>query len=260
MIRNEDVDPPSTAPPEERQERHQDDNNQAQETALPNAVIGEGIVQADLVHPVTNVEVWLVEPCWCRKTTKCERWVLVVVPFSLIAAVVVLSIFLSKRPKPPGPTLSQEDLRDLLGFVSSDGGDALQTDSTPQNMAFTWLVVNNTNLGVYTYEKIIQRYALATLYFSTNGDSWEHNKFWMDNGEECGRWQTGYIETVICTAAGALIDLDLSENYLNGTLPPEIGLLSSLGKFVIDERMTLYFARMPNCVTTFHLVIDLIFS
>ena len=55
-------------------------------------------------------------------------------------------------------------------------------------------------------------------------------------------------------------DLDLIGNSFSGTIPSEIGLLSSLGKFVIEERMTLYFARAPNCVATFHLVIDLMLS
>ena len=59
----------------------------------------------------------------------------------------------------------------------------------------------------------------------------------------------------VCAAS-----LDLVGNTLSGRIPSEIGLLSSLGKFVIEERMTLYFARVPNCVATFHLVIDLMLS
>jgi hypothetical protein len=145
--------------------------------------------------------------------------------------------------------------------VSSDGGTALQTPSTPQNMAFNWLAANNTDLGTYANEKIIQRYALATLYFSTNGESWDTNAFWLDNGEECGKWQDYSDDgTVSCTDAGAVIHLDFTGNNVNGALPPEIGLLSSIRKFVIEERMTLYFARTPNCVAMFHLVIDLMLS
>jgi hypothetical protein len=39
--------------------------------------------------------------------------------------------------------------------VSFDGGEALETSSTPQNMALNWLV-ENTNLDSYSDEKKIQ--------------------------------------------------------------------------------------------------------
>jgi hypothetical protein len=171
---------------------------------------------------------------------------------------VVLGITLTLKPE---PTLSPEALRNVLLPVSSDGGAALNSSSTPQNKAFNWLAVNNTSLRTYTNESIIQRYALATLYFSTNGDTWENKAHWMDDGNECDRWQDTSNDTKItCTDNGTLVELDLSSNGLQGTIPPEIGLLTSLGKFVIEERMTLYSTHMPNCAATFHHVIDFMHS
>jgi hypothetical protein len=203
----------------------QDQINQALQRERQNAVVAEVVPEV-----VSN---------------RSRRWKLAVVFFLVILIVVgvVLGITLPQEPEPdPEPIRSPEDLRDLLGFVSSDGGDALQTNSTPQNMAFTWLVVNNTNLGNYTNETIIQRYALATLYFSTDGgESWKRNARWLDDSSECGSWQDYSDDgTVSCTDTGAVVQLDLRFSNLSGTLPPEMGLLSSLGKFVIDERMTFY--------------------
>jgi hypothetical protein len=146
----------------------------------------------------------------------------------LIVLAVVLSIFLTKPSQ--APTLSPEDLRILLSPVSSDGGEALRTNSTPQNMAFNWLAANNTNLGNYTNETIIQRYALATLYYSTNGDHWLSRYYWVSNEDACRSPWYG----VNCTDTGALVDLNLTANSLSGMIPPEIGLLSDLGKFVVE--------------------------
>jgi hypothetical protein len=154
---------------------------------------------------------------------------------------VALGILLRKEPTPAptnsptsAPSLSPEAfLRDLLSPISSNKGVALLTYSTPQNKAFNWMVTYNTNLGNFSDEQIIQRYALATLYNSANGDNWEMNKFWLDNGEECGRWQTSNDGQVSCTDTGAVSQLDLVFNNLQGTLPPEIGLLTSLGECVL---------------------------
>jgi hypothetical protein len=62
-------------------------------------------------------------------------------------------------------------LSDLLSPISSDKGEALLANSTPQNQAFNWMGINNTRLGTLSNETIVQRYALATLYYSANGDS-----------------------------------------------------------------------------------------
>jgi hypothetical protein len=167
-----------------------------------------------------------------------RRWVILLL--LILTALTVLGVVLgiTLRPDAPVstlaptsmPTLSLGDLSYLLESVSSDNGEALQSPSTPQNMAFKWLA-NDSNLGTYTNETIIQRYALATLYYSTNGDSWVNNASWLDDGDECA--STWF--QVECTD-GAVASLSLSSNNLFGMIPPEIGLLSdSLGKFIVKE-------------------------
>jgi hypothetical protein len=130
-----------------------------------------------------------------------------------------------------------------LSSVSSDGGEALRNSSTPQSMAFNWTVTNNALLRPDSDEQIIQRYALATLFYSTHGDNWTENENWLDDGSECGRWETSSYYSddgdggvpLVCTAANEVSELDLGYNNLQGRLPPEIGLLSKLGEYnVID--------------------------
>jgi hypothetical protein len=148
----------------------------------------------------------------------------------------------------PAPTLSPEAfLSDLLSSISFDDGVALSTPSTPQSMAFYWMVTNNTNLRTLPNEKIVQRYALATLYYSANGDSWNRKDYWLTDNEECGTWQS-----LTCTDNGTVSNLDLRDNNLNGTIPPEIGLLTTLGECTtMEERMTMH-SLFHSPINIFH--------
>ena len=99
----------------------------------------------------------------------------------------------------------------------------LQDSSSPQAQALTWLS-GNTRLAEYTEERLLQRFVLATLYYSTNGDSWTNNLGWLSNDDEC-TWNT--VNPLNCAAQEMRI-IHLSERNLQGTIPWEIGLLTSL--------------------------------
>jgi hypothetical protein len=169
--------------------------------------------------------------------------------FILIVVGVVLAITLRPDSEPstttqapttttqaPTTTPIPKDLSDLITAASYDGGEALATPSTSQYMALEWLA-GNENLANYTDQEKIQRYALATLYYSTKGDtSWASNDFWISNADVCGKWYQ-YNDTTIECIDGAVSSLTLSDNGLQGTIPPEIGMLSdSLGKFTFEKK------------------------
>jgi hypothetical protein len=125
----------------------------------------------------------------------------------------------------PSPQEVIQELESLLIRFSFDNGTALQTPLTPQNNALNWLA-NNTNMDTYSDAKKIQRYALATLFFSTNGASWNDNSTWMSDEDECG-WYNNRAS--LCTR-GSVDSLSLYGNNLVGTIPIELGLLSNLGE------------------------------
>jgi hypothetical protein len=116
-------------------------------------------------------------------------------------------------------------LLDFLKESSFDGGEALNQTSSPQYKAFSWLRENNF-LTEYSENQLLQRYAMATLYYATNGDQWLVNTFWLSNRPEC-TWfgKTGSKRR--CNVRGELMHLELDLDNLNGSLPPELGLLSS---------------------------------
>lgn len=167
---------------------------------------------------------------------------------TVVLVAVVLSVVLTQvlQPKPlpsqvsaptspaasPAPTSILEDLTELLSDVSLDGGAALATRSTPQNSALMWLS-GNVNINSYSYEKKLQRYVLATLYYTTNGDEWKDTTGWLSDEDECTSWYNRVTDGVVglCNNEGGVAFLDLVGNNLSGVIPDEIALLSdSLGK------------------------------
>jgi hypothetical protein len=124
-------------------------------------------------------------------------------------------------PPTPSPQEVIQALESLLIPVSFDNGTALRTASSPQNKALIWLS-NNTDLNSYLNATKIQRYALATLFYSTNGHSWNEKAYWRTNRPEC-EWHA-----VSCDDNDSIDRLDLSDNNLVGTIPNELALMSNL--------------------------------
>jgi hypothetical protein len=137
------------------------------------------------------------------------------------------------------------DLLSYLEFISPDGGAALSDLNSPQFRAATWLA-GNQNLFLMGKRSLIQRYALATLYYSTGGDQWFTNYKWLTDSNECEWYNTKWSEgwesdssgiRTFCSNEddGDLEMIFLQGNNLHGQVPLELSLLSnSLGKHSLD--------------------------
>jgi hypothetical protein len=144
----------------------------------------------------------------------------------------------------PTPATEVDPLLQLLQNVSTDGGVALNTPASAQRRAWEWLGADPNLLQYDTHQRVV-RYALATFYFSTGGHrgnetttdkgttTWIQKDYWLSyEHHECEwytRTRTGLCGTV--NGSHVVLDLDVSYNNLQGTLPPEIGLLSTLRNF-----------------------------
>jgi hypothetical protein len=167
----------------------------------------------------------VVTGCWCSPRVM----KLFAIGASLIIFTVVVGTVLPQVLKPPEMQPSPlPGLIDLLSSVSPDGGAALKSDSTPQYDALNWLA-SNAKLDSYSNNKKIQRYALTTLYYGTNGKAWRVQFDWLNKDED----ECGCNSTTHACSGDDVVMLSLWRNKLIGTIPVEVSLLSSLRKCVI---------------------------
>ena len=101
----------------------------------------------------------------------------------------------------------------------------------PINLAISWFAYDTVQRGVSTQEYSLQRFLLALLYTSLGGNHWHTTDFfhYLREGDECSKW-----ERVGCDDAGNVDSLDFRGTgglSLAGTIPTEIGLLTSLSKY-----------------------------
>lgn len=76
-----------------------------------------------------------------------------------------------------------------------------------------------------------QRYAIAALYYSTNGAGWNNNDGWLSTSHECTwYWDDVFESTNIsaCDGDDRLLSLALYANNVSGSLPAEVELLTEL--------------------------------
>jgi hypothetical protein len=190
---------------QEKVERERERQRAEQEGEIPQAVV---------VEFSTRLKIW-----------SCVAVVLLVTVAVVLGTVLPPQINANSNETTDPPTPSPQEviqaLESLLIPVSFDNGTALRTASSPQNKALIWLS-NNTDLNSYLNATKIQRYALATLFYSTNGHSWNEKAYWRTNRTEC-EWHA-----VSCDDNDSIDRLDLSYNNLVGTIPNELALMSNL--------------------------------
>jgi len=90
-------------------------------------------------------------------------------------------------------------------------------DSAPAR-AMAWLEVSG---AAADEAQLVQRFALATLAYSAESDQWTTQSSWLDpDTSECDWYGT------TCNDSGQVTEIDLRDNNVRGTLPPELALLA----------------------------------
>jgi hypothetical protein len=88
---------------------------------------------------------------------------------------------------PGGDCASQPRAEAMIDTLSAVTDSATLTNpSTPQGMAYQWLLdTDPAQIDPCTYPTLKQRYALTTMYYSTNGDDWTETSGWLTGANEC---------------------------------------------------------------------------
>jgi len=164
---------------------------------------------------------------------------------------VAYSMFQSGRPpaeitEPPlsTPTTSSGSDEDeitvetIMPYLQKmSGPSALKNDKSAQKHALNWLQNKDSYTSLST-DQLVQRYILATFYYSTKGaTSWDDtSNNWLSSNDECS-W-----DGIICFDEDAYPELShlvskisLPQYGVSGSLPPEIGYLSHLRNLTLSE-------------------------
>ena len=126
---------------------------------------------------------------------------------------------------PTPPLFKDHPLYPLVVAAYPDSEDSFLDSSSPQYAAFEWLI-SPVNNEVLSNRRLLQRYALATLYYSTRGDDWTSSSQWLSDVHECS-WYTSAAEFDLCDTLGNYVVLGLYNNNLRGTVPMEISTLAN---------------------------------
>jgi hypothetical protein len=156
------------------------------------------------------------------KRAKCSRQKPVALLLTLLFVVAGFSLFFHSTGVNP------EDANDVdflvfgaLKVVSVwDSGAALQDEKSPQFKAYEW-IRKDPFLRSFESAQMLQRYALATFYYSTGGEgNWNQVDNWLFYGNDECSW-----EGITCKN-GDVTEMSLSRKNLSGTVPPELILLN----------------------------------
>jgi len=131
---------------------------------------------------------------------------------------------LTLAPTFPGTSPNAQELLKLLTPLARDGGASLRDSSAIQYSALQWLASDDL-FFIYSDQRKVQRYAMATLYYGLIGEQWWNKSGWLIERDEC-LWANK--AAVSCNSDGMVIAIDSQDNNVAGSIPPELGLLSGL--------------------------------
>ncbi|CAB9508260.1 leucine rich repeat [Seminavis robusta] len=164
----------------------------------------------------------------------------------LVVVAVVVGIAATRGPgestaPPSTSTLSPTELLEsptalqLLDDLDLPSTTVITIANHPESaprLAFEWLL-SDPFLPSLTDAKKVQRFALASLYFATQGSHWDENSGWLNHRENECSWY--YSDSEPCFMEENIVtSVALPGNHLNGTIPQELMLLNSADFSYLD--------------------------
>jgi len=129
------------------------------------------------------------------------------------------------------------DLKFVIANFSPSSLPLLDDPNSAQTKAFNWMT-KDPDYWNMEISRIVQRWTLAVLYYSTGGPNWKTENFpetyaegkspWLTYSDEC-LWESTNQDTqgLICDSQKNLFGIHLRGVGLTGSLPAELSLLSN---------------------------------
>jgi len=171
-------------------------------------------------------------------------------------------------PKPIAPLNTKPSIRfnairqHIIKTTFSDA-NTIDTPGTAQNLAARWLADDDLAKLDPDDDFILQRYSLATLFFSSydGGDAtgtdveWNNMEHWMTDkgicmwfGVTCPPRLNEGIKEVVYNENNNILHLNLTDNNIIGTFPSEIAALENL--ITLDMARNRLEGTIPLSITT----------
>lgn len=148
----------------------------------------------------------------------------------------------SKAPT-QAPLSAQQSSFDLMCGTFSDRCDLIRQPNTAQNRAIRWLNENRL-LEFYSDEIKIVRFALATFYHSTGGNTWTNSENWLSDTDVCLWYSTKPSKA--CNDEKMFVHLELDNNNVQGTIPVELSGIKALQSLSISNPIDTFIeGRIP---------------
>lgn len=103
-----------------------------------------------------------------------------------------------------------------------------------QSLANEWMLAD-PHLHEYPQRRQLQRFMLASIWYSTNGSHWKNNDHWLNyNVSEC-RWYSAHPNKTICDEDSVFRIGNLTNNGLQGEIPTEALRLSRMRRLDVSH-------------------------
>jgi Leucine-rich repeat (LRR) protein len=160
----------------------------------------------------------------------------------------------STRPNETIPSGgSASDFRSLLPESTLQ---QIGITGSPQAQAYDWVLAHPPTEGDFVARQL-QRFALATLFYSTDGGNWSVNDGWLDPDViECNWYHDEEMKSACYNGSQTVTGIGLYDNGIRGTLPSEIALLSSLELLLLDSNDELS-GRIPESLATLPALVEI---
>ena len=113
--------------------------------------------------------------------------------------------------------------------VALNGKSDFKNDNSYQSVAKRWLEEDSL-VKSYTYDQLQQRYAMYCLHHATGPYSWVDASGWKRKGVPECQWYG-----VTCDPVTNMVQrINLRNNGLQGTIPPEVALIPELSVFNVN--------------------------